>query len=330
MKPKPPKVYESIFAKLFLVYLAAVAIVLLLHETTEDYLAIYPAQTILGLTALFLFILVSTLLATQKILAPLRRIEAGVKEFGEGNLNVELPAVSRDEFGRIEASFNLMAERVRAMLKSKEQLLLDVSHEFRSPLSRILIALEVDRDERKSIKESVLEMETMISELLESARMDDIKGGLKKETCDLLDVVKDLASRYEGASPGVKKFEGTNSVQVAVDVPRFRIALQNILENAIKYSSHQNRPVEISVDVSDATVCISVKDFGVGIPKEHQELIFEPFYRIDRSRIRDTGGYGLGLSLARKIINAHGGVLSVESESGRGTIFRIELKPGPH
>jgi signal transduction histidine kinase len=320
------KIKESVFAKLFITFCIGAGITSSSHELTEDYFSRYPSEVTLVVLIFFFLTLFLTFVVTRRILAPLKALEKGVLELAAGNLDVTLPIHSTDEFGRIEASFNHMAAEVRKMIRSKEQLLLDVSHEFRTPLSRVRIALEVDGDERASIRESVLEMEAMISELLESARMEDVTGGLKKELCDLTEIIRDLTARYEGTRPGVKVSKNETPIATKLDAPRIRIALQNLLENAVKYSSDQKRPVEVSISSRSSSVFIFVKDFGIGISKEHQELIFEPFYRVDRSRMRDTGGYGLGLSLARKIIIAHGGTLSVESDPGNGTVFSIELR----
>jgi signal transduction histidine kinase len=108
------------------------------------------------------------------------------------------------------------------------------------------------------------------------------------------------------------------------------VACKNLIENAIKYSANQNRPVEVEVsDVDSIIARITIKDFGIGIPKEDLPLIFEPFYRVDRSRVRETGGYGLGLSLCKKIVTAHSGHITVESEVGVGTSFIVDLKKSP-
>jgi signal transduction histidine kinase len=95
--------------------------------------------------------------------------------------------------------------------------------------------------------------------------------------------------------------------------------LQNVLENALKYSAQQKRPVQVSVEPHNAHVVMSIQDFGVGIPDDEQEKVFEPFYRVDKSRTKKTGGYGLGLSLCREIMQAHGGEIALQSSPGKGT-----------
>jgi signal transduction histidine kinase len=319
------KISESVFAKLFVIFTFAAALVLSSHEYTEDYFEKYPSQVTLVVLISFLVILFFTFIATRRILAPLKSLEKGVREVTAGNLDFQLPIDSRDEFGKIEASFNHMTSEVRKMIRSKEQLLLDVSHEFRTPLNRINIALNVDSDERESIRRAVAEIEAMIAELLETARMDDSRGAIKKAPRDLFLLLRDLVNNYEGIRPGVGLFSSVPSLVVDIDAPRLRIALQNLIGNAVKYSSKQERPVEVSLKVKSGKVIVAVKDFGIGISEKDQAVIFEPFYRVGESRDRDTGGYGLGLSLANKIILAHGGVLKVQSELGKGTTFSLEL-----
>jgi signal transduction histidine kinase len=108
-------------------------------------------------------------------------------------------------------------------------------------------------------------------------------------------------------------------MEIKADQARARTALQNVVENALKYSTSQKKPVEISLEKEDGGFQVTVQDFGVGIPPEEQERVFEPFYRVDKSRTKETGGYGLGLSLCREIMRAHGGEISLESSAEKGT-----------
>lgn len=299
---------------------------------SENQLEGHPSLMV-GLVAMLLSILLLTYLSIRRILSPLRSLECGVREVAKGNLDFAIPLESRDELGRLVQSFNRMTGQVRRMIQAKERLLLDVSHEFRTPLTRIKVALELPGEEaRASIQRSVRELETMISELLESARLNDSQGKLKLERIDLSHLVDDLVSGYESERPGVKLLPLSGPVMAEVDPARICTALRNILENAIKYSSHQERPVEVRLDRGDGRkVGIAIRDFGIGISREDQPLIFEPFYRVDQSRARartgpgTTGGYGLGLSLCRNIVEAHRGGIRVESIPGKETLFYIEL-----
>ena len=289
------------------------------------------SQLILGLMAVLLVILLITYLSIRRILGPLRALEKGVQEVSAGKLDVSIsvarPVPSNDELGRLVKSFNKMTEQIRTMFLAKEQLLLDVSHEFRSPLTRIRVALELPgEDAKESIGRSVRELETMVTELLESARLNDAQGKLRLEKVDLAQLLKEMVARYEGEAPGILLVPLTGAAFVEVDVQRFVTAVQNVLQNAIKYSGHQKRPVEVSVSHLDQNrIRISVKDFGVGISKEEQSLIFEPFYRVDRSRMKASGGYGLGLALCKKIITAHRGQIQIVSTPGQETVFEIDL-----
>ncbi len=279
--------------------------------------------------ALFILLLFfGTYLVIRRILRPLVSLEKGVTEVTKGNLNVVIPGESQDELGRLVQSFNKMTEQVRMMIQSKEQLLLDVSHEFRSPLTRIKVALEInDPDAQRSIKSSVHELETMVSELLESARLNDAQGKLKLERLDLVELLSDLIPHYVKSAPGILMRASDGPIYCKADHSRLYMVFKNLIENAFKYSANQTRPVEIQVRSLDASVVrVIVKDYGIGIPKEDLPLIFEPFYRVDRSRVRTTGGYGLGLSLCKKIIAAHEGQITVESEVGQGASFIVDLK----
>lgn len=283
-------------------------------------------EALLGLLVSILLILLFTYLFIRKILRPLVVLESGVNEIAQGNLNISIPVSGDDEFSRLVKSVNTMTAQVRMMIQSKEQLLLDVSHEFRSPLTRIKVALELsDEDARKSIKNSVIELENMVTEILESARLNDAQGKLQIEKFDLVDLLNSLTSDYEKSAPGIKFHASKEAIYCLADSTRLSLAFKNLIENALKYSSHQNHPVEIEVKESHQKISITFKDHGIGIPKDDLGLVFEPFYRVDRSRVKSTGGYGLGLSLCKKIITAHGGHITVQSELQQGTVFTVEL-----
>ena len=116
------------------------------------------------------------------------------------------------------------------------------------------------------------------------------------------------------------------NVLLKIDLNRIRTVLKNILENAVKYSKPESQPVEIAVDGEEKSVVIRIRDYGSGIPKEELPYLFEPFYRTDKSRSKDTGGYGLGMSLCKKIMEAHGGKIEIHSEVNVGTtvVLRFE------
>jgi signal transduction histidine kinase len=233
---------------------------------------------------------------------------------------------SHGEIYYLAENFNLMARRIKEMLNSKDQLLLDVSHELRSPLTRLKLALEMspETELKGSMLQDVAEMETMLTEILETQRLSNGNGHLSLEDVDLVILIGEVAAKYHGRKPGVRIIEAPETLVARLDEVRIRRVIQNLLENALKFSDKQKRQVEICLRVEGEKAVLSVRDFGVGIPAEDHEKVFEPFYRVDKSRTKETGGYGLGLSLCREIIRAHGGEIRLESQQGQGTQVTAE------
>ena len=258
----------------------------------------------------------------RRMFGPLRYLMRGVQEISDGNLDFRFPPKGRGEFDFLAYNFNRMADRVQEMLRSKEQLLLDVSHELRSPLTRLKLALEMTPpgEMRESMGRDIVEMETMLTEILETQHLKSAHGKLQLKALDLAAVMTEIVEKYKDRSPGLS-FASVPKVSAVVqaDEARVQTVFQNVLENALKYSAHQSKPVEVSLKPSEGFLEIHVRDFGVGIPKEDQEKVFEPFYRVDKSRTKETGGYGLGLSLCREIMKAHGGEITLESAPEPGT-----------
>ncbi len=165
----------------------------------------------------------------------------------------------------------------------------------------------------------------MIRELLETERLDSPHGGLEKSRVDLGSLVRDCVSALTESGPGVELKGADRPVYADVDSERMRILVGNVLSNAIKYSDPAGVPVRVVIDAADGAILISFHDHGVGIARDDLALVFEPFYRADRSRSRDTGGYGIGLSLAKRIVEAHGGSIEVSSRLGEGTSVLVSV-----
>jgi signal transduction histidine kinase len=263
----------------------------------------------------------------RRLLRPLRSLGEGVAQLAEGQLDVSLPTRTRDEFGVLTDAFNRMVGRVREMIRSRDRLLLDVSHELRSPLTRLKVALELlpGGETRKGMAADVAEMELMIAELLELERLRD-GSGIRPSRQDVVPLLREVVDDFGGRPPGVL-FIGADdeAVPLEIDAPRIRTVLRNVLENATKYALPDSRPVELSLADRGDVVEIRVADDGPGIPEEDIASVFEPFFRVDRSRSKKTGGYGLGLSICRRIVEAHGGSIAVENRAGRGATFVLRL-----
>lgn len=289
---------------------------------------IYAAHLVVPAMVLFLVavVIVAAYGVLKRQLLPLRWLGDGVTRLSDGDLDVVVPKRSGDEFGGLTDAFNRMVGRVRDMVRARDQLLLDVSHELRSPLARLKVALELpDKAEMKSrMAANIAEMENMIGELLELERLRD-GNGMRTTRQNLVPILQDIAENFHDRSPGVSVVPAASEIFADVDADRMRTVFRNLLENAVKYSVADSRPVEVSIAQNGGGVVIRVTDDGPGIPAADVTNVFEPFVRVDRSRSKKTGGYGLGLSISKRIVEAHGGTIAVQNQVPRGTSFVVTL-----
>ena len=219
-------------------------------------------------------------------------------------------------------AFNSMTARIKEMLHSREQLLLNVSHELRSPLTRMKVAMEFlpETSVKKNLKEDISEMETMISEILETERLKSEHGGLQLQQARLDDIIKEVITGFASDTyPDIIFENKTKNTVLNLDRERIKTVLKNILNNAIKYSEGCTGVIRVSLERQHPYILLQIEDSGKGIPAEDLPHIFEPFYRVDKSRDRKTGGYGLGLSLCKTIMNAHKGKIEIKSDVDKGT-----------
>ncbi|MBI5589176.1 MAG: HAMP domain-containing histidine kinase [Deltaproteobacteria bacterium] len=290
----------------------------------------------MGMIALLviLTVLAGSFVLLRLLLKPIRVLISGITEVGRGNFDYRIHAGHRDEFAEIGAAFNQMTGHVREMLVRRERLLVDVSHELRTPLTRIRLALEMPSSDwetaRDSIAEDVQELDGMIKDLLESSRLEALHGQLKKERVACNALIESVTGGFEEENSRLRFKSKENSgenfeLYWFVDVARMKMLLNNLIENALKQSSADAGPVEISVAKNGKWVELLVCDHGPGVPESEKERIFEAFYRIDGSRNRETGGVGIGLSLCRKIATAHEGTIHVEDAPGGGACFIVRI-----
>ena len=276
-------------------------------------------------------VLVAGYVLLKRFLNPLRTLNGGVAALAEGRLDVKIEVRSQDEFGRLTAAFNEMAARVRGMIAARDQLLADVSHELRSPLTRLRVALELlpEKTHRKGMEADIAEMELKVSELLELERLRSGRG-LELARQDLVAVVREASADYERRGPGIILSTPTASVLLDIDSAKVRSVVRNLLENAFKYAAPKS-PVEIVVKETKDEAILVISDDGPGIAEKEPGRLFEPFYRADPSRAKKTGGYGLGLSICKRIMQAHGGDIVLDRSRERGASFVITFpkKSGP-
>jgi signal transduction histidine kinase len=285
---------------------------------------VYAAHTHMLLVLLVILIVVFGIayFVLRNTLRPLRSLGEGVARLSEGDFDTVVPEHRGDEFGVLTRAFNRMTGRIKDMMRARDQLLLDVSHELRSPLTRLKVALEMQPPgtARASMQSDVAEMETMVTELLELERLRDGRG-IQVTPVDLTELAREVVGGFADRPPGVLLEVNPVPVAIGVDRDRVRTVLRNVIENAVKYSLQDSRPVEVRVSETAAAVIVRVSDDGPGIPVEERARLFEPFHRVDRSRSRRTGGYGLGLSMCLRIMEAHGGGITVDDRSPRGAVF---------
>ena len=293
-------------------------------DSTIDYfLYVYK------LLSFIYFLIMSVIIyyCLRVLLNPMNKLHHNVKTLSIDTLDKPVKTKRTDELGELINSFNEMKMAIKNMIDSREQLLLDVSHELRTPLTRTNLSLEMmeESEEKEDILADVHEMETMISELLESAKIQSKYGELNIEVVNIIDLIDDVALYFENDKPGIEFVDIPEKVELKIDAERIKILLKNIFSNGIKYSKDDAKPVELQAEVAEDTFILKVKNYGEGIPEKDLGFIFEPFYRVDKSRNKKTGGYGLGMHLVQKIVLAHHGSVSIDSKFGEWAEVTVKL-----
>jgi len=270
---------------------------------------------IFGWITLAALLLLTTLayLYVRRLLRPLDDIGAGVARFGRGDFEPMIPVRRRDELGDLAGRINHMAQSLHGMLDAKRALLLAISHELRSPLTRARVNAELaeEGEHRSALLRDLGEMRDLITELLESERLAGGHAALHTEPVDLPALVRELvATQFADAELDLQLDEGIGPVQA--DPMRVRLLLRNLIDNALRHSAGAQTPPVVSLTIDDdGQLHLSVRDFGPGVAEEHLAHLAEPFYRADSARQRATGGFGLGLYLCQLVAQAHGGSLHI-------------------
>lgn len=272
----------------------------------------------------------------------LEALERGVEAFGRGALHERVAVEGRDEVAALATSFNRAASRIEALLRSHQSLLANASHELRSPLARLKMALAMldeappaRRDAlRAEIGANIAELDALVEEVLLASRLDAAADAVARDPVDLLALAAEEAARSGAELAG-------SAAVVAGDERLLRRALRNLLENARRYGVAADAPpappadsgaatpaVEVTVEADAAEVRVCVCDRGPGVPEALRERIFEPFFRLPGHAERE-GGVGLGLSLVRQIAERHGGRVSCSERPGGGICFTLALPATP-
>jgi len=256
----------------------------------------------------------------------LETLRSSLDAWGGGRLNSRAKVEGRDEIAAVAASFNAAADRVEALLAAHKALLAHASHELRSPLTRLRMAVEMyanqpDPSLRPAIIADIAELDGLVDEILLASRLDHSAARPEREIVDLLGLAAEEAARG-GAS--IRHADAVSDFEIMGSGRLLRRMIRNLIENA---SRHGLPPVEVELDRSGAQVVIAVHDHGPGIPETERERVFEPFYR-PSGRAESAGSWGLGLSIVRQIAEQHGGSVSCEGRVGGGGSFIAKLPMG--
>ena len=249
----------------------------------------------------------------------LERLRHGVEAFGTGALVTRVPVEGRDEIAAVAASFNEAAEEIERLVGSHRALLANASHELRSPLARLRMAVDLlpeDADEarRAEIVRSLGELDALVEEILLASRLDHVREPGESEPLDLLALAAEEAALHGHPVSG-------ESVWVEGDRRLLARLVRNLLVNAER---HGEPPVVIEVGRRDGMARLSVSDHGPGVPQDERSRVFEAFYR-PSGRSESAGGWGLGLALVRQIAERHGGTVSCEAGKEKGARFVVDL-----
>jgi signal transduction histidine kinase len=281
---------------------------------------------VLALAALLCYAL------TYHLTAPLRRLRKVVDRFGRGDFETRAEESRRDEFGELAAAFNSMAGRIQTLLAAERRLLLDISHELRSPLARLSVAVELARSGEgralplDRIQKEADRLNELIGQLLEVTRIEGDDAHRKNEPVRLDELVGGLVDdcSIEARARGCELEMNSHPV-VAMhgDGELLRRAIENVMRNAIRYAPRESK-VEVAIENGGGRARVRIRDYGPGVPAEALPRLFDPFYRVDSDRNRNSGGVGLGLSIARRAVELHRGTLRA-SNASPGLLVEIEL-----
>ena len=289
---------------------------------------------IIGIISIGSIIIISIIIS-KSIANPILKVSKMAKLIGEGNYKKEVSYKSNiREIDDLISSINKLSNELKEQENLRKQLTEDIAHELRTPLTSIRGHLDTiiagvwqPTNERLiSINEEVIRITNLVDKLRKLAKFDKEKNNLNKEIVDLKKYIKSIAYNYEGKALEkniIIKYK-LEDIKALIDKEKFAQVIINILANAIKYNNGNNE-IYIRSFKKDNNIVISIKDYGVGIAKSEQKNIFERFYRVDKSRGANEKGMGVGLTIAKSIVNAHGGEIKVYSEINKGSEFIITL-----
>jgi len=291
------------------------------------------------ITLIILFLLSGIILIffTELVYIPLRKITTATEQYAAGNMDYKFSIESDDEIGYLGAVVSYMAGEIARSESDQRKFIANISHDFRSPLTSIrgyiqaMLDGTIGADDHEKFLQIVLNETDRLTKLTNGLlTLNNLGSGmmLEKTDFDINRVIRDTAATFEGTCRGkslaIEMVLTDEEMIVHADMGKIQQVLYNLTDNAIKFS-HKDSIIRIETTEKKNKIFVSVKDFGIGIPKEDQKMIFERFYKSDLSRGKDKKGTGLGLSIVKEIVKAHGENINVISTVGVGTEFVFSL-----
>ena len=278
------------------------------------------------LVVLFVAVAIGAWPVVRRLTGRLQALQKGMEAFGAGQLGHRVEVTGRDEVAAVAASFNQAAARIEALVRAHQSLLANASHELRSPLARMKMAVSMigdapphQRDKlKREIDTNIAELDALVEEVLLASRLDALRDLEQRERVDVLGLAAEEAARVDAA---LEPMQDGAPIAVVGDERLLRRALRNLLENAKRYGGDE---VTLDARHEGGRVLLRVCDRGPGVPAEQRERIFEPFYRLP-GHAEKSGGVGLGLSLVKQIAERHGGRVRCEPREGGGSCFVLAL-----
>jgi signal transduction histidine kinase len=285
--------------------------------------------------------LLFTFFLSRRMSAPIKSLALAARRLGQGDLSQRVQLKDKSEIGELAQAFNSMASDLERAEKLQRNMVADVAHELRTPLSNIRGYLEAIRDgvikpdaaTVRSLDEEAALLSRLVDDLQELSLAEAGELKLNRQPEDIGEVINravaaiQVQAQGKGISVVADLPEGLPPCDI--DIQRIGQVLRNLLENAIAHTGYGGR-ITVVAEKQDNRVKVSVTDTGEGIPAEDLPYIFERFYRVDKSRTRATGGSGLGLTIARRLVEAHGGKIEVQSEVGKGSRFTFTILASPN
>lgn len=280
--------------------------------------AVFPYYVLVAFVAGLLCWLVAA-----GVISPIRGIAFTVASFGRGELDARVNSRRKDEIGQLAASFNQTADHLQRLILTERRLLEDISHELRSPLTRLKCAIRIAQPSPgpggalEQIERDVDRMTSLVADIIQITRIESDPTTGRILPINLLEIVDAVVDdcRIEARTRQCKiEVQGTLFRHVLGDGELLRRAFENLLRNAIRYSP-EFAGIEVSLTETKGTTTISVRDYGPGVPEGSLARIFDPFFRVEESRDKDSGGVGLGLSIAKRAVQLHHGMIVAENAS---------------